>query len=161
MCKILAVIIVLQSNFCHNGCPSKTEMRYYIPQCRSTANRHPQTLGEYYKPRNLSDSQWNGITYILHQQKSSGHSARQASDVFWDAQGIILLDFLETWATVNSERYIKTLIKLMPRIACTESKKNKTFLQHNDARRRASRKITECVIKFSWTVLPHPHIDLT
>ena len=54
--------------------------------------------------------------------------------VFWDAQRIILLDFLDTGATVNSERYIKKYIKLMARIACTRSEKKKAFfLQHNNA----------------------------
>ena len=40
-------------------------------------------------------------------------------NVFWDAQGIILLDFLEPGTTVNSERYITTLIKLKGKIAHT------------------------------------------
>ena len=42
----MAIKIVSQSNFCHNGSPSKTEMCYVDPQCRSTANQHLQTLGE-------------------------------------------------------------------------------------------------------------------
>ena len=61
--------------------------------------------------------------------------------VFWDAQGIILLYFLEPGAMFNSERYIKTLIKLKARIACTRSEKKKTcFLQHDNARPHTSLK---------------------
>ena len=76
--------------------------------------------------------------------------------VFWDAQGIILLSFLEPVANVNPELYIKTLIKPKARIVRTKSEKKKTFfLQHNNARPHASLKATECVTKFSWTVLPH------
>ena len=37
--------------------------------------------------------------------------------IFWGAQGINLLDFSEPGATVNSKRYIKSLIKLKGRIA--------------------------------------------
>ena len=40
---------------------------------------------------------------------------------FWDAQVIILLDFLEAGAAVSSEPYIKTLFKLNARIAGTRS----------------------------------------
>ena len=65
--------------------------------------------------RNRSDSQWNGVTRILHQHKkfrSHRSAGRVMCTVLWNAQGIILLDFLEPGLTVNSERYIKTLIKL-------------------------------------------------
>ena len=60
------------------------------------------------------------------------------SDVYrlWDAQDIILLDFLEPEATVNSERYIKTLIKLKATLelkARTRSEKT-FFLQHANSR---------------------------
>ena len=37
--------------------------------------------------------------------------------VFWDRKGVILLDFLETGQTINSDRYIATLTKLKARIA--------------------------------------------
>ena len=65
------------------------------------------------------------------------------SDVYrlWDAQDIILLDFLEPEATVNSERYIKTLIKLKATLelkARTRSEKKTFFLQHDYARQHAS-----------------------
>ena len=61
--------------------------------------------------------------------------SRQSDVYFWDAQGIIFLYFMKPGATVNSECYIKTLIKLKARIACTRSEKRKTFfLQHNNAR---------------------------
>ena len=69
--------------------------------------------------------------------------------------GIILLNFLEPWATINPDCYIKTLIKQKAKIACTKSEKT-FFLQYDNARPYMSLKITECVTKFSWTVLPHP-----
>ena len=116
-------------------------------------------LGVTTTNRNLSDSQRNGNTYILHQQKkfrSQRSAGKVMCTVFWDAPSIILLDFLEPGATVNSERYIKTLIKLQARIARTRSEKKTFFLQHGNARQHASLKTTECVTKFGWTVLPHP-----
>ena len=71
------------------------------------------------------------------------------------AQRIILLDFLKPWASVNSELYFKTLIKLKAKTACTRLEKKTFFLQHDNARPHANRKTTECVTKFGWTVLPH------
>ena len=76
--------------------------------------------------------------------------------VIWDAQGIILLDFLKPGATVNFEHYIKPLIKLKARIARIKSEKTTLFLQHDNAKLHASQKTTECVTKFDWTVLLHP-----
>ena len=75
-------------------------------------------------------------------------SQKVMCSVFWDAQGIILLDFLKPGATVNSECYIKTLIKLKARIAFTRSGKKTFFLQHNNARPHASFTTKECVTKF-------------
>ena len=94
---------------------------------------------------------------LVRPQRSAGEVM---CTVFWDAQGIILLYILEPGATVNSERYIKTSIKLKVRIARTRSKKKTFFLQHDNARPQASLKTTECVANFGWTVLPHPPYSL-
>jgi hypothetical protein len=32
--------------------------------------------------------------------------------VFWDSEGILLVEFLERGATINSEQYVQTLKKL-------------------------------------------------
>ena len=37
--------------------------------------------------------------------------------VFWDRNGVILLDFLEPGQTINSDLYITTLTKLEARIS--------------------------------------------
>jgi len=40
-------------------------------------------------------------------------SARKImATVFWDREGVLLVDFLERGSTVNSERYCETLKKL-------------------------------------------------
>lgn len=39
-------------------------------------------------------------------------SARKIMAVFWDRQGVLLIDFLERGATINSDLYCQTLRKL-------------------------------------------------
>jgi hypothetical protein len=49
--------------------------------------------------------------------------------VFWNSERVVLADFLENKATINSQRYIETLtqLKRILRIGM----RNKTLLQHN------------------------------
>ena len=89
--------------------------------------------------------------------KTQTSAGKVMCTVFWDRKGVILLDFLEPGATVNSDRYVETLTKLKARIARVRPEKRETFcLQHDNARPHTSLKTTECVAKFGWTVLSHP-----
>ena len=58
------------------------------------------------------------------------------STVFWDDQGLLLVDFLPKGKTINSEAYIETLKKLQAKIrrARPQLKMKKIFLQHDSAR---------------------------
>jgi len=61
--------------------------------------------------------------------------------VFWDRKGMILLDFLEPGQTINSDRYIVSLIKLKAPISRVRPEKKTTFLlQDNNARPHTSLK---------------------
>ena len=89
--------------------------------------------------------------------RSQLSAGRVMCSVFWDAQSIIVSNFVESEATVISKGYVKTFIKLKTGIARTRPEKKKTvFLPHENARPHASLKTTECVTKFGWTVLPYP-----
>ena len=118
-----------------------------------------ETWCHYYEPESKRQSMelqhsHSPSTKKFRSQRSAG---KVMCTVFWDAQSIIFLDFLEPGATANSEGYIKALTKLKARIAPTRSQKKRIFfLQRNNARPHASLKTTECVTKFDWTVLPHP-----
>ena len=53
--------------------------------------------------------------------------------VFWDAQGCILVEFLERGQTINAARYIQTLLKLHQAL-CNKCPGNKIILQQDTAR---------------------------
>jgi len=77
--------------------------------------------------------------------------------VFWDRKGVILLDFLETRQTINSDCYIVMLTKLKAQISRVRPEKKTTFLlEHDNARPHTSLKTVEHIANLGWTVLPHP-----
>ena len=55
------------------------------------------------------------------------------SSTFWDAQGILLIDYLEKGRTINSEYYIALLVRLEEEIARKQPQmKKKKVLFHQD-----------------------------
>jgi hypothetical protein len=61
------------------------------------------------------DNQWNGIISCHHGQKKfkvQTSAGKVMASVFWDSEGILLVEFLERGATINSQRYVQTLKKL-------------------------------------------------
>ena len=55
--------------------------------------------------------------------------------VFWDAQGILIIDYLEKGRTINSEYYIALLLRLKEEIAkkWPQMKKKKVLLHQDNA----------------------------
>jgi len=87
-------------------------------------------------------------------QKSNG---KVMCTVFWDTKGVIILDFLEVGANIDSDRYVETLAKLKTWIAQIRPEKKESFsLQHDNASSQTCVKTTERVTKFGWRVLPLP-----
>ena len=78
--------------------------------------------------------------------------------VFWDAQGLLLVDFLTKGKTINSEAYIATLKKVRARIrrARPQLQIKKVFLQYDNTRPHASIKTRKAITSFGWTTVPHP-----
>jgi histone-lysine N-methyltransferase SETMAR len=77
--------------------------------------------------------------------------------VFWDAEGVILVDIMPCVQTINSDLYIQTLKTLQKHFSRVQPYKNvaEILLQCN-AQPYTSLKIKEATLKFGWTVLPHP-----
>ena len=48
--------------------------------------------------------------------KAQNSAGKIMASVFWDSQGVILVDFLPKGETINSEVYIETLRKLKAKI---------------------------------------------
>jgi len=78
--------------------------------------------------------------------------------VFWDGNGMILMDFLEPMVpgTINSDCYIMTLAKMKAQTSRVRSeKKTASLLQHDNIRPHISWKNVEHIASLGWTVLPH------
>ena len=88
-------------------------------------------------------------------QKSAG---KIMATVFWDAQGVILVDFLPKGETINSEAYIQTLTRLRARIQRVRPNMpiDNVLLLHDNARPHTSIRTRETIASFGWTTLPHP-----
>lgn len=78
--------------------------------------------------------------------------------VFWNNQGVILIDFLEQGCTINSERYVATLRKLKEAIRRKrpELDVRDIKLHHDNARPHTSFVTTAAIAHMGWSVVPHP-----
>lgn len=86
-------------------------------------------------------------------------SARKImATVFWDRQGVLLIDFLERGATINSERYCETLRNLRREIQNKRRGKlsARIFFLHDNARPHTANRTQELLDSFKWQVFPHP-----
>lgn len=86
-------------------------------------------------------------------------SARKImATVFWDAQGVILVDFLERGQTINSERYCETLKKLRRAIQNKRRGKlsEKVLFFHDNARPHTANRTQTLLDGFGWEVFNHP-----
>ncbi len=77
--------------------------------------------------------------------------------VFWDAKGILLIEYMPKGKTINAEAYQKTLINL--RKAIWNKRRllaPKVLLFHDNARPHTARSTLELLKKFNWELFPHP-----
>ena len=78
--------------------------------------------------------------------------------VFWDTDGVILVEVKARGETINSDAYIKTPQKLKKchrRVRPSRNPGN-MLIQHDNVRSYTSLQTQEAIAKFGWTVLPHP-----
>ncbi|GFS19638.1 histone-lysine N-methyltransferase SETMAR [Elysia marginata] len=76
--------------------------------------------------------------------------------VFWDTQGVIIVDLLSRGKTVNSDSYIDTLKRLRARILRVRPDMDigNVLLLHDNARLHTSIRPREKIASFGWTTLP-------
>jgi hypothetical protein len=70
--------------------------------------------------------------------KTNGSAGKVMFTVFWNSEGVVLTDFLQKGATVNSECYIITLKYLIKKIMRKGAEIDKILLQQDNARPRTS-----------------------
>ena len=75
--------------------------------------------------------------------------------VFWDAEGLILAEFLEPGQTITTALYVQTLHKLHRALRDKHPEWNIIIL-HDNAWPHAARLTSEAIAKMGWEVLPHP-----
>ena len=90
--------------------------------------------------------------------KSQKLAGKLMATVFWDAQGLLLVDFSTKRKTINSEAYIKTFKKVRARIrrARPQLEMKKVYLQHVNIQPHASIKTRKAITAFRWTTVSHP-----
>lgn len=90
--------------------------------------------------------------------KKERSSQKVLATVFWDNQGVILVEFLEKGSTINSDIYIATLRKLKEAIRKKRPQKDIHAIQlhHDNARPHTSFATNQVIAKMGWSVIPHP-----
>ncbi|GBN77800.1 Histone-lysine N-methyltransferase SETMAR [Araneus ventricosus] len=78
--------------------------------------------------------------------------------VFWDAEGILLIEFMTHETTINSEVYCRTLKKLKRAIQNNRRGllSSGVVLLHDNARPHTAVRTGEVLRKFKWDVFQHP-----
>jgi hypothetical protein len=79
--------------------------------------------------------------------------------VFWDCEGVIFLDVMQTGMTFNSGAYISTLNKMRKRFQSVWPDKNQRemLLQHDNTRPHTSIKDQEAITQLAgWCYCIHP-----
>jgi len=82
-------------------------------------------------------------------------AAKVMGTVFWDAEGLILAEFLEPGQTITAVRYVQTLHKLRRALRDERPGRNIIIL-HDNARPHTARLTSEAIAKMGWEVLPRP-----
>ena len=141
-------------------CSELIELSERNPTLLERLKTGDETWMRHYEPESKKRSmQWRHTTSPKPKkfklQKSAG---KIMATVFWDAQGLLLVDFLSKGKTINSEAYIETLKKLRARIrrARPQLEMKKVFLQHGNALPHTSIKTRKAITSFGWTTVPHP-----
>lgn len=90
--------------------------------------------------------------------KTQQSAGKVMASVFWDAQGIIFIDYLEKGKTINSDYYIALLDRLKNEIAKKRPhlKKKKVLFHQDNAPCHKSMKTMAKLHELGFELLPHP-----
>ena len=78
--------------------------------------------------------------------------------VFWDSEGVVLVDFLEGKKTVTGAYYVEVLSKSRAKLAEKHLGKlhHEILCHHDNAAVHSSQIIGDVLREFQWELLPHP-----
>jgi len=86
--------------------------------------------------------------------KTVPSAAKVMGTVFWDAEGLILAEFLEPGQTITAARYVQALHKF--RCALRDIRLGRNIILHDNACPHAAHLTSEAIARMGWEVLPHP-----
>ena len=119
----------------------KTWAHHYEPKTKrqSLERHHPQS------PRKKKS-------------KTTPCTGKDKITVFWETDGVILVDVMPRGETINLDAYIKTLQKLKQHYwqLWRYKKAGEMWIQHDNNRPHTSLRTQEAIAKFGWNVLSHP-----
>ena len=116
-----------------------------------------ETWFHHFDPETKRQSmEWHHLDSPTKKKPKTMPSAKKImGTVFWDAEGCILIEFLEPGKTINASHYVQTLSKLR----CASRDKHprrKVIPQHNNVRPHPAHLTLEKIEKMGWEILPHP-----
>ena len=78
--------------------------------------------------------------------------------VWWDSEGVVLVDFLEGKKIVAGAYYVEVLRKLRAKLAekCPGKLHCGILFLHNNAPAHSSQIIRDVLREFQWELVPHP-----
>jgi hypothetical protein len=88
--------------------------------------------------------------------RAAPSAGKVMATVFWDMEGLLLMDLMPKATTINSEAYVATLTNLHAHLRRVRPHKQMAdiLLQHDNASPHVSLRTMEAINKFGWTVLP-------
>jgi hypothetical protein len=124
---------------------------------------HPRLLqqmksGSIIVNKRLKGNPWNGTILNLPRRKNSPSVDRVMIIVFWDCEGVILVDVMLRGETVKFITYVRTLSELRKHFKRVWPHNSPTgiLLQHDSAELHTSLKTWEAITKFGWAISLHP-----
>lgn len=119
-----------------------------------------ETWLHHYTPEsNRQSAEWTARDEPAPKRGKTQQSAGKVmASVFWDAHGIIFIDYLEKGKTINSDYYIGLLERLKAEIAKKrpQMKKKKVLLHQDNAPCHKSLKTMAKLHELGFQLLPHP-----
>ena len=119
-----------------------------------------ETWVHYYEPENKAQSrQWVGLGSPRPQKfKTQPSAGKVTATVFWDAKGVIMLDFLLKRSTITGVYYANLLDQL--RTAICEKRQGKlskgVLLQQDNERVHTCKVAMDAVERNGYELIPHP-----
>lgn len=128
-------------------------------QLRSKIITGDETWVPFFEPETKQETMvWTqrGANPPLKARRDS-HTKKIMLTLFFDESGPISVDFLQPGTTINSERYIQTLMKLKNDISNKRRTGQKpNIVLHDNARPHTAAKTLEAMAKLGFETLEHP-----